>query len=100
MPSERTGGRGLLLPAALASAWGVAYGRASKAVWFRLALDGASGEPGAGPGGDGDAASELAERISSIWQNRADVQLARGDSRLVRQMQMSQMREQSLARQH
>src|SRR5215472_9037597 len=41
---ERTGGRGLLLPAALASAWGVAYGRSSKAVWFRLALDG----PGAG----------------------------------------------------
>ena len=46
VPSERTGGRGLLLPAALASAWGVAYGRASKAVWFRLALDGASGELG------------------------------------------------------
>jgi len=63
VPSERTGGRGLLLPAALASAWGVAYGRASKAVWFRLALDGASGEPGAGPGGDGDAAGELADAI-------------------------------------
>ena len=63
VPSERTGGRGLLLPAALASAWGVAYGRASKAVWFRLALDGASGELGAGPEGDGDAASELADAI-------------------------------------
>jgi anti-sigma regulatory factor (Ser/Thr protein kinase) len=63
VPSERTGGRGLLLPAALASAWGVAYGRASKAVWFRLALDGASSELGAGPGGDGDAASELADAI-------------------------------------
>ena len=63
MPSERTGGRGLLLPAALASAWGVAYGRSSKAVWFRLALDGAGGGLGAGPEGDGDAASELADAI-------------------------------------
>lgn len=63
VPSERTGGRGLLLPAALASAWGVAYGRASKAVWFRLALDGASGELGTGPEPDGDAASELADAI-------------------------------------
>jgi anti-sigma regulatory factor (Ser/Thr protein kinase) len=35
-PAERTSGRGLLLPAALASAWGVTYGRASKSVWFRL----------------------------------------------------------------
>jgi anti-sigma regulatory factor (Ser/Thr protein kinase) len=61
LPSERTGGRGLLLPAALASAWGVAYGRASKVVWFRLALDGANGELG-GEGGDGDAA-ELADAI-------------------------------------
>ena len=63
VPSERTGGRGLLLPAALASAWGVAYGRASKAVWFRLALDGACSELGPGPDGDGDAASELADAI-------------------------------------
>lgn len=36
-PAERTSGRGLLLPAALASAWGVTYGRVSKSVWFRLA---------------------------------------------------------------
>ncbi len=63
VPSERTGGRGLMLPAALASAWGVAYGRASKAVWFRLALDGVGGGLGAGPEGDGDAASELADAI-------------------------------------
>jgi anti-sigma regulatory factor (Ser/Thr protein kinase) len=35
-PAERTSGRGLLLPAALASAWGVTYGRVSKSVWFRL----------------------------------------------------------------
>lgn len=62
VPSERTGGRGLLLPAALASAWGVAYGRASKAVWFRLTLDGASGMPG-GPDRDSGSAGELADAI-------------------------------------
>jgi anti-sigma regulatory factor (Ser/Thr protein kinase) len=43
VPSERTGGRGLLLPSALASAWGVTYGRTAKAVWFRIGL----GRPGA-----------------------------------------------------
>lgn len=63
VPSERTGGRGLLLPAALASAWGVAYGRASKAVWFRLALDGAGAGVAAGPGSGGGAAGDLAEAI-------------------------------------
>jgi anti-sigma regulatory factor (Ser/Thr protein kinase)/GAF domain-containing protein len=62
VPSERTGGRGLLLPAALASAWGVAYGRASKAVWFRLALDGAAVGTG-DPDRDGDSAGELSDAI-------------------------------------
>jgi GAF domain-containing protein/anti-sigma regulatory factor (Ser/Thr protein kinase) len=38
IPAERTSGRGLLLPSALASAWGVTYGRAAKAVWFRMGL--------------------------------------------------------------
>lgn len=62
VPSERTGGRGLLLPAALASAWGVAYGRASKAVWFRLALEGVGGgKPGHDR--DGSSAGELADAI-------------------------------------
>jgi len=50
IPAERTSGRGLLLPAALASAWGVTYGRSAKAVWFRI------GQPGSGldlePGGE------------------------------------------------
>jgi anti-sigma regulatory factor (Ser/Thr protein kinase) len=50
VPAERTSGRGLLLPAALASAWGVTYGRSAKAVWFRI------GQPGSGldlePGGE------------------------------------------------
>ena len=62
-PSERTGGRGLLLPAALASAWGVAYGRASKAVWFRLTLKGAGGATAGGLDRDGDTAGELADAI-------------------------------------
>lgn len=63
IPTERTGGRGLLLPAALASAWGVAYGRASKAVWFRLALEGAGATLAGGSGGDHDAAGEFADAI-------------------------------------
>ena len=50
IPAERTSGRGLLLPSALASAWGVTYGRAAKAVWFRMGLasareDGSSESP-------------------------------------------------------
>ena len=60
---ERTGGRGLLLPAALASAWGVAYGRSSKAVWFRLALDGTGAGLSSEDGDEDDAASELADAI-------------------------------------
>jgi anti-sigma regulatory factor (Ser/Thr protein kinase) len=51
IPAERTSGRGLLLPAALASAWGVTYGRAAKAVWFRIGHPGPGAEPGSGGGG-------------------------------------------------
>jgi serine phosphatase RsbU (regulator of sigma subunit)/anti-sigma regulatory factor (Ser/Thr protein kinase) len=36
MTAER--GRGLLLPSALASSWGVTYARTAKAVWFRMSL--------------------------------------------------------------
>src|SRR3984885_7772612 len=51
VPAERTGGRGLLLPSALAAAWGVSYGADAKAVWFRMGLPGApGGTPGAGTG--------------------------------------------------
>jgi anti-sigma regulatory factor (Ser/Thr protein kinase) len=46
IPAERTSGRGLLLPAALASAWGVTYGQSAKAVWFRIG----QAEPAPGPG--------------------------------------------------
>lgn len=66
---ERTNGRGLLLPAKLAAAWGVTYARTCKAVWFRLgvrdaatsgtarhgALSGAAGEGGAANGTAGHA---------------------------------------------
>ncbi len=51
VPAERTGGRGLLLPSALAAAWGVSYGTDAKAVWFRMGLPGdPAGVPGAGAG--------------------------------------------------
>ena len=62
-PTERTGGRGLLLPAALASAWGVAYGRTSKAVWFRLGLAGHGAGLAGDADGETDAAGELADAI-------------------------------------
>jgi anti-sigma regulatory factor (Ser/Thr protein kinase) len=38
--AERTNGRGLQLPSELASAWGVTYAKAAKAVWFRLEFAG------------------------------------------------------------
>ena len=43
--AESVSGRGLLLPAELASAWGVTYARAAKAVWFRMALPAPEGAP-------------------------------------------------------
>jgi len=52
VPAERTSGYGLLLPAALASAWGVTYGQSAKAVWFRIGQAASAAEPR--PGQDGD----------------------------------------------
>jgi anti-sigma regulatory factor (Ser/Thr protein kinase)/GAF domain-containing protein len=51
IPAERTSGYGLLLPAALASAWGVTYGQSAKAVWFRIGQAESAPEPGPGQGG-------------------------------------------------
>lgn len=51
VPAERTSGYGLLLPAALASAWGVTYGQSAKAVWFRIGQAESAPEPGPGQGG-------------------------------------------------
>jgi GAF domain-containing protein/anti-sigma regulatory factor (Ser/Thr protein kinase) len=56
--AERTHGRGLLLPSALASAWGVSYGAEAKAVWFRMGLVGQQdglAEAGADPDAGGTA---------------------------------------------
>ncbi len=36
--ADRPGGRGLLLPGALSSSWGVTYAPTAKVVWFRLRL--------------------------------------------------------------
>jgi serine phosphatase RsbU (regulator of sigma subunit) len=68
IPAERTHGRGLLLPSALASAWGVSYGAEAKAVWFRMGLAGQKAsltEPVADP----DAAESAAPAPG--WNVRA-----------------------------
>jgi Histidine kinase-like ATPase domain len=74
--AERTGGRGLLLPAALASAWGVAYGHSSKAVWFRLGLDGPDAGLAGGANGE-DEAGELADAIGVTAALATAARLAR-----------------------
>lgn len=72
VPAERTSGRGLLLPAALASAWGVTYGRTAKAVWFRIGLG--SPPPGADDGldaaPDGPGTFAAAIRQAAAAQSR------------------------------
>lgn len=49
---DRPSGRGLLLPAALSSSWGVTYAPAAKVIWFRLGPDGADGRAAPGPSVD------------------------------------------------
>lgn len=73
VPAERTGGRGLLLPASLASAWGVTYGRAAKAVWFRMGvsgqaavLDDAGGAEAGAAGGLNGAAADQAVLTAAL----------------------------------
>ena len=44
---DRPSGRGLLLPAALSSSWGVTYAPEAKAIWFRLGPDSAADGPAA-----------------------------------------------------
>lgn len=58
----RTCGRGLQLPFALASAWGVTYARAAKAVWFRMGRSG-PGAPDAGRAGAPDAGQDGEGRL-------------------------------------
>ncbi len=63
--AECTNGRGLLLPAALASSWGVSYARTAKAVWFRMAVaDGPTVRQGPGYGSTGDVLRHTAPRAS------------------------------------
>ena len=50
----RPSGRGLLLPAALSSSWGVTYDSAAKVIWFRLGPDLPAGGPLSGAPADGD----------------------------------------------
>ena len=59
--AERTSGRGLLLPTALASSWGVTYARTAKAVWFRISLAGEADEaaPAGGPAAEDAPAGRL-----------------------------------------
>ncbi len=82
VPAERTGGRGLLLPSALAAAWGVSYGTDAKAVWFRMGLPGGpAGAPGAGTGAGGSGrrgAGRPVERRHRAGQCRAGQQHACG----------------------
>ena len=49
---DRPSGRGLLLPGALSSSWGVTYAPAAKVIWFRLGPDGADGRATSGPAVD------------------------------------------------
>ena len=51
--ADRPNGRGLLLPGALSSSWGVTYAPTAKVVWFRLGLgSGPGGAPAATPADD------------------------------------------------
>jgi serine phosphatase RsbU (regulator of sigma subunit)/anti-sigma regulatory factor (Ser/Thr protein kinase) len=55
----RPSGRGLLLPAALSSSWGVTYDSAAKVIWFRLGPDlPAGGPPPGAPAAWGPTAAD------------------------------------------
>ncbi len=66
-PAERTSGRGLQLPSELASAWGVTYARAVKAVWFRIGLPGFGAGAGTEAGGDTE---DVASRAGMLARTR------------------------------
>jgi serine phosphatase RsbU (regulator of sigma subunit)/anti-sigma regulatory factor (Ser/Thr protein kinase) len=53
--ADRPGGRGLLLPGALSSSWGVTYAPTAKVVWFRLGLGALPDRPPAAAPGVGEA---------------------------------------------
>jgi serine phosphatase RsbU (regulator of sigma subunit)/anti-sigma regulatory factor (Ser/Thr protein kinase) len=68
----RPSGRGLLLPAALSSSWGVTYASAAKAIWFRLGPDGPAasgpditGSVTAGSAAEWAAGPDIAEPLAA-----------------------------------
>jgi anti-sigma regulatory factor (Ser/Thr protein kinase)/GAF domain-containing protein len=74
-PAECTSGRGLHLPAQLASAWGVTYAQAAKAVWFRIGLPGlgigtAADAPGGAAALDGGAGLAGTDDVPA-WARRS-----------------------------
>jgi serine phosphatase RsbU (regulator of sigma subunit)/anti-sigma regulatory factor (Ser/Thr protein kinase) len=72
--ADRPSGRGLLLPAALSSSWGVTYAAAAKAIWFRLGPD-AGPDTGPEPGADAgpDAGETAAAPTRSAHRRTADL---------------------------
>ena len=58
---DRPSGRGLVLPAALSSAWGVTYAPSAKVVWFRLG-------PGAPANGHAAAGAAVDETLAPVLQ--------------------------------
>jgi serine phosphatase RsbU (regulator of sigma subunit)/anti-sigma regulatory factor (Ser/Thr protein kinase) len=60
--ADRPSGRGLLLPGALSSSWGVTYAPAAKVVWFRLGL-------GARPDGAPAAAPAVDEALTAAGRS-------------------------------
>jgi serine phosphatase RsbU (regulator of sigma subunit)/anti-sigma regulatory factor (Ser/Thr protein kinase) len=71
---DRPSGRGLLLPAALSSSWGVTYGQVTKTIWFRLGPD--TGDPEAAAGQAGKAGR--AGQAGQAGQAAADALAAGG----------------------
>jgi serine phosphatase RsbU (regulator of sigma subunit)/anti-sigma regulatory factor (Ser/Thr protein kinase) len=69
---DRPSGRGLLLPAALSSSWGVTYAAAAKAIWFRLGPDAG---PDAGPEPGADTGPDTAEPPVATWARRRTADL-------------------------
>jgi serine phosphatase RsbU (regulator of sigma subunit)/anti-sigma regulatory factor (Ser/Thr protein kinase) len=66
---DRPSGRGLLLPAALSSSWGVTYAPETKAIWFRLGPDStADGQSAAAP----PVAQALPDRLGGGFAQAAD----------------------------
>ncbi|HEY2239149.1 MAG TPA: SpoIIE family protein phosphatase [Streptosporangiaceae bacterium] len=79
-------GRGLLLPSALASSWGVTYARTAKAVWFRMSLasaeaddDEAAPPAGTSVAGTASAPAELAPAGAGVGAGGAAERLTGRD---------------------